>query len=540
MSNSFDFEEFKAQAIEKLKAGVPLSGKDGVLAPLLENLLNSALEGEMDSHLDEVEREMGNRRNGHMSKQVQTSMGEITINTPRDRDGTFDPQVVRKREKILADSLADRIIGLYAIGNSTREISDILEEQFGNRISAETISSITDRVLPEIQSWKNRPLDRVYPIVWLDAVHYKVMDEKNRPVTRAIYNVLALTCEGRKELLGMYISKSEGANFWLGVLTDLQNRGVQDILIACVDGLKGFPDAIASVFPQTTVQLCIVHQIRNSVKYVASRNQKEFMRDLKLVYQAVNKDAAEKALDDLEIKWGEDYPIVIKSWRDNWDRLTAYFQYSQHIRRIIYTTNTVEGYHRQLRKVTKNKGVFTSDTALEKLVYLAFTRIRKKWTQPVQNWGQTAQQLAILFFDDIDNLAEPFWDIGGPKTTPKYNLTQFSLHYPESGTLNLGHVLEFIIDSLDIDLFRGSILSPMVISAPFMLFRSFVRSRIPFTNSFFKQTFAYVPLAPDKFSRYILQKGDVLEGIPVIHIARGSMKLSNSPFSLHTRCSLKP
>ena len=326
MSNSFDYEQFKANAIEQLKAGVPLSGKDGVLAPLLENLLNSALEGEMDSHLESGEREWGNRRNGHMSKQVQTSMGEVIINTPRDRDGTFDPQVVRKREKILADSLADRIIGLYAIGNSTREISDILEEQFGNRISAETISSITDRVLPEIQSWKNRPLDRVYPIVWLDAVHYKVMDEKNRPVTRAIYNVLALNSEGRKELLGMYISKSEGANFWLGVLTDLQNRGVQDILIACVDGLKGFPDAIASVFPETTVQLCIVHQIRNSVKYVASKRQKEFMRDLKLVYQAVNKDAAEKALDDLEIKWGEDYPIVIKSWRDNWDRLTAYFQ----------------------------------------------------------------------------------------------------------------------------------------------------------------------------------------------------------------------
>ena len=396
MSNSLGFEEFKAKAIEKLKAGVPLSGKDGVLVPLLENLLNSVLEGEMDSHLDGVEREMDNRRNGHMSKQVPDIKGEITINTP----GTatvLDSQGVCKREKILADSLADRIIGLYTIGNSTREISDILEEQFGNRILAETISSITDRVLPEIQSWKNRPLDRVYPIVWLDAVHYKVMDEKNRPVTRAIYNVLALTCEGRKELLGMYISKSEGANFWLGVLTDLQNRGVQDILIACVDGLKGFPDAIASVFPQTTVQLCIVHQIRNSVKYVAGKNQKEFMRDLKLVYQEVNKDAAEKALDDLEIKWGEDYPIVIKSWRDNWDRLTAYFQYSQHIRRIIYTTNTVEGYHRQLRKVTKNKGVFTSDTALEKLVYLAFTRTRKKWTQPVQNWGQTAQQLDILF-----------------------------------------------------------------------------------------------------------------------------------------------
>ncbi len=399
MSKTFDFEEFKATAIEQLKAGVPLSGKDGVLAPLLENLLNSALEGEMDSHLNDEEREMGNRRNGHMSKQVQTSLGEITINTPRDRDATFDPQIVRKREKILADSLADRIIGLYAIGTSTREISDVLEEQFGNRISADTISSITDRVLPEIQSWKSRPLDSIYPIVWLDAIHYKVMDEKNRPVSRAIYNVLGLTTEGRKELLGMYISKSEGANFWLGVLTDLQNRGVKDILIACVDGLKGFPDAIASVFPETTVQLCIVHQIRNSIKYVASKNQKEFMRDLKLVYQAVSKDAAESALEDLDVKWGEQYPIVIKSWRDNWERLTAYFQYSAHIRKMIYTTNTVEGYHRQIRKVTKNKGVFPSDTALEKLVYLAFTRIRRKWTQPIQNWGQTAQQLAILFPD---------------------------------------------------------------------------------------------------------------------------------------------
>ena len=409
MSERFDYEQFKAHAIEQLKAGVPLSGKDGILAPLLENgkdgilapllenLLNSALEGEMDSHLDGGEREFGNRRNGHMSKQVQTSMGEITINTPRDRDGTFDPQVVRKRAKILADSLADRIIGLYAIGNSTREISDILEEQFGNRISAETISSITDRVLPEIQSWKSRALESVYPIVWLDAVHYKVMDEKNRPVTRAIYNVLALNSEGRKELLGMYISKSEGANFWLSVLTDLQSRGVRDILIACVDGLKGFPDAIASVFPETTVQLCIVHQIRNSIKYVASKRQKEFMKELKQVYQAVNKDAAEQALDNLELKWGEDYPIVIKSWRDNWERLSAYFRYSKYIRRLIYTTNTVEGYHRQLRKVTKNKGVFPNDTALEKLVFLAFTRIRRKWTQPVQNWGQTAQQLAILF-----------------------------------------------------------------------------------------------------------------------------------------------
>lgn len=406
MAKKFDYEEFKAQAIEQLKAGKILSGgKNGVLAPLIENLLNSALEGEMDAYLDQEERNLGNRRNGHISKQLQTPVGEVTIQTPRDRESTFDPQIVRKRERILADSLADRIIGLYAIGNSTREISDALEEQFGNRISAETISAITDRILPEIQTWKNRSLDNVYPIVWLDAIHYKVKDEKNRAVTRAVYNVLALNSEGKKELLGMYISKSEGANFWLSVLTDLQNRGVQDILIACVDGLKGFPDAIASVFPETTVQLCIVHQIRNSIKYVASKNQKAFMKDLKLVYQAVNKDAAEMALEDLDKKWGEMYPIIIKSWKDNWERLSAYFQYSPYIRKIIYTTNTVEGYHRQLRKVTKNKGVFPSDTALEKLVYLAFTRIRKKWTQPVRNWGLTAQQLAILFPDRFKIMA---------------------------------------------------------------------------------------------------------------------------------------
>lgn len=397
MGKEFDFASFKAEALKQMYAGKPLTGKDGILAPLLENLLNAALEGEMDAHLSEDERELGNRRNGRMPKQVQSSVGELTIDTPRDREGTFDPQIVRKRERVLADSLADRVIGMYAIGTSTRDISDALYEQFGNRISAETISAITDRVLPEIQSWRSRSLEAVYPIVWMDAIHYKVMDDKMRPVTRAIYNVLALDSTGRKELLGMYIAKSEGANFWLSVLTDLQNRGVRDILIACVDGLKGFPDAIASVYPDTVVQLCVIHQIRNSMKYVSSKHQKEFMKDLKPVYQAVNREAAESALLDLDTKWGEQYPIVLRSWQENWERLSAYFEYTEAIRRIIYTTNTVEGYHRQIRKVTKNKGVFPSDTALEKLVYLAYTRIRRKWTQPVQNWGQTAQQLAIKF-----------------------------------------------------------------------------------------------------------------------------------------------
>ena len=395
----FDYKAFQAKVLEQIKSGKPLLGKDGAFAPLLEDILNAALEGEMDAHMNEEERSLGNRRNGYTPKQVQTQLGEVTVHTPRDRESRFEPEFIKKRERILADGVADRIIGLYALGNSTREISDWMEENLGNRVSAETISSITDRVLPEIQSWRSRPLDSLYPVVWMDAIHYKVMDEKNRPVTRAIYNVLGIDRNGYKDLLGMYISKSEGANFWLSVLTDLQSRGVSDILIACTDNLSGFSDAINSVFPKTIVQSCIVHQIRNSLRYVASKNQKEFIKDLKHVYQAVSRDKAEDELDNLELKWGEAYPIVIKSWRDNWHKLSAYFQYSDGIRKMIYTTNTVEGYHRQIRKVTKNKGVFTNDTALEKLVYLAYRNIRKKWTMPLANWGQTAQQLSIIFPD---------------------------------------------------------------------------------------------------------------------------------------------
>jgi transposase-like protein len=399
MEKEFDFESIKKKALEQLKSGKSLLGKDGAFAPLLENILNAALEGEMDVHLDEQERQLGNRRNGHTPKQVQTPLGEVTVHTPRDRESTFEPEFIKKRERILADGVADRIIGLYAMGNSTRQISDWMEENLGNRVSAETISAITDRVLPEIQAWRSRPLDNVYAIVWMDAIHYKVMDDKNRPVTRAIYNILGINKEGYKDLLGMYIAKSEGANFWLSCLSDLQSRGVEDILIACTDNLTGFADAIKSIFPDTTVQTCIVHQIRNSIKYVASKNQKEFMRDLKLVYRAVSKEQAEVELDNLGLKWGEDYPIIIKSWRNNWDRLSAYFQYPDGIRRMIYTTNTVEGYHRQIRKVTKNKGVFTNDTALEKLVYLAYRNIKKKWTMPLWEWSKTAQQLAIIYPD---------------------------------------------------------------------------------------------------------------------------------------------
>ena len=394
-NNEIDYK----RAADQLRKGEPLFVKDGALAPMLERILNAALEGEMDAHLREESRESSNRRNGKMPKTVQTQYGEVTVETPRDRNGSFDPQPVRKRETILAEGMADQIIGMYAFVTSTREISRYFEREFNTRLSAETISAITDRVLPEIKEWKSRSLESVYAICWLDAIHYKVKDDSGRAVTRAIYNVLGINKDGHKEVLGMYVAKSEGANFWLEVLTDLQNRGVEDIMICCVDGLKGFSDVIRSVFPNTTVQLCIVHQIRNSMKYVGSKNQKEFLRDLKLVYAADTKEKAETELDHLEEKWGELYPIVIKSWRDKWELLSCYFQYTAAIRKIIYITNTVEGYHRQVRKITKTKGVFPTDDALYKLVYLAYRNIRKKWTVPLANWGQTAQQLAIKFGD---------------------------------------------------------------------------------------------------------------------------------------------
>ena len=394
-----EYTQMLADARDQFKNGTPLFGKEGAFHRVLEDFLNAAMEGEMDSHLEETKPLTKNRRNGKMSKTLQTEYGQIEVETPRDRDGSFEPEIVKKRQTILAEGLSDKIISLYATGQSMSDIKSFLEENYGTEISRETISNITDKVWPEIKAWRSRSLDDVYPIVWMDAIHYKARNDKGATEPRAIYNVIGIDKEGRKDLLGMYISHSEGANFWLSVLTDLQNRGVKDILIACVDGLTGFPDAIQSVFPKTDVQLCIVHQIRNSVKYVASKNQKEFLADLKQVYAAQTKDAAEIALDELELKWGEKYPIVIKSWRDKWDNLTHYFKYTADIRRIIYTTNTVEGYHRQVRKVTKTKGVFPNDEAIFKLVYLAYRNIKKKWTMPIANWGQTAQQFAIAFDD---------------------------------------------------------------------------------------------------------------------------------------------
>lgn len=392
----FDYELAKQKLREQFRTGKSLFSKGGAFAPLLQEMLNSMLEGEMEGHLDEEERGMGNRRNGKTSKQLKTSAGTIEVATPRDRSGSFEPEIVRKRETIMAQSLEDKIIGLYGLGTSLRDISAHIKETYDTDISATTLSSITDKVIPLVKEWQQRPLESLYCMVWLDAMFYKVKEE-GRTQTRCVYNILGINKEGRKEVLGMYVSHSEGANFWLGVITDLKQRGVEDILIASIDNLKGFAEAIATIYPQTEIQSCIVHQIRNSLKYVASKDQKLFMADLKLVYRADNEPAALDELEKLKEKWEKKYGMVITSWQTNWGKLATYFKYPQGIRKLIYTTNTIEGYHRQIRKVTKNKGVFTGDMALLKLIYLATERIQQKWTMPLSNWAITASQLKIIF-----------------------------------------------------------------------------------------------------------------------------------------------
>jgi putative transposase len=394
---AFDYESVKNKALAQLKSGKPLLGKEGALAPLFKSFLEAALEAELEDHLQEHIEQEPNRRNGHGSKQLRTSEGTMELSTPRDRTGSFEPEIVKKRQTILADNLESKIIGLYGLGMSLRDIAAHIKEMYDTDISHTVLSEVTDRVIPAIKLWQAHELEDVYTIVWLDAMYYKVKDQSGHVVTRCLYNVLGINLEGRKHLLGMYISESEGAKFWLSVLTDLQQRGVKDILIACIDNLGGFEEAIGSIFPKTEVQSCIVHQIRNTIKYVASKDVKAVIADLKLIYRAVSKEAGEEHLDALEKKWGAKYPIVIKSWRTNWHKLSTFFKYTADIRRLIYTTNTIEGFHRQIRKVTKTKGAFTNDMALLKLVYLASQRIAEKWTMPLQNWALTMQQLSIIF-----------------------------------------------------------------------------------------------------------------------------------------------
>jgi len=392
--STFDYEQFESEALKSLQAGKPLEGKHGILAPLIKRLVEAGLNGEMDAHLSGSKGK--NRRNGRSGKQVKTAFGKVEIETPRDREGSFSPQMLPKRQTVLGDALDHKVISLYGKGMSYSDICKHLEELYGLTVSPSSLSMITDRIIDEVKSWQCRTLESVYPFVWLDAIHYKVKEE-GAIKTKAVYCIIGVNREGVKDLLGLYISENEGARFWLNVLTDIQNRGVKDILIACIDNLKGFAEAIEAVFPKAEVQLCIVHQIRNSTKYVAHKDLKTVMASLKQVYEAANREQAEMGLAMLEDAWGKQYPMMVRSWFNNWERLSNYLKYPKEIRRVMYTTNIIESFHSQLRKVTKSKRVFSSDMSLFKLLYLVHQNLKVGWLGPISAWKQTYAQMSILF-----------------------------------------------------------------------------------------------------------------------------------------------
>lgn len=395
----FSFRDFEETAVKQLREGKALEGKDGILAPLIKRLVEASLEGELDAHLDEGQE--ANRRNGKTSKQVKTGFGTVSITTPRDRNGSFEPQTLAKRQTTLGEALDHKVISMYGKGMSYSDICSHLEDLYGLLVSPATLSAITDRVLEDVKQWQNRPLESVYPIVWMDAIHYKVK-EQGSIRTKAVYCVIGLNREGIKDLLGLYIGENEGSRFWLQVLSDIQNRGVKDIFISCIDNLKGFAEAIESVFPATEVQLCVIHQLRNTIRYISTKDKKEVLADLREVYQAPTLEQAEKGLFQLDLKWAGKYPIMIKSWLNNWNRLSQYFKYPKEIRTIIYTTNIIESFHSQLRKVTKTKRVFHSDQSLLKLLYLVFQNNKRGWLAPVKAWKQLRAQLSIIFEQRIN------------------------------------------------------------------------------------------------------------------------------------------
>ncbi|HEX2866973.1 MAG TPA: IS256 family transposase [Ignavibacteriales bacterium] len=388
------------KALKNAKTYDDLMGRDGAIKKLLKNSLEQLLESEMTEHLGYEKHSAegdnsGNSRNGKNRKSLRSSQGEIELEVPRDRNGEFTPIAVPRHQRTLGD-LEDRIISMYAKGISTRDIRSHLEEIYGIRLSPESISNITESIVAIVKEWQMRPLDSVYPIVFLDAIHYKVRED-GRVLTKAAYTCLAIDINGHKDMLGIWIGEAESAKFWMNVLNELRNRGVKDILIACVDGLTGFTDAIQAVFPETLVQKCVVHQVRNSLKFVANKNMKEVVQDLKMIYRATEEKSALYELDRFEEKWGKKYPVVVKQWRDNWTGLRTFFEFPQEIRTLIYTTNAVEALHRQLRKVTKAKTQFPSDEALTKMIYLAYKGISKKWTMPVRNWALVISQFALTF-----------------------------------------------------------------------------------------------------------------------------------------------
>ena len=375
------------------------------LKELFRDTIQEILEIELDNHLGYEKHSVagnnsGNSRNGYSApKTVKTSYGETDVKVPRDRNGEFEPQIIKKYQTTLSQ-IEEQVLSLYAKGMSTRDIEDQMRDLYGIDVSPMMVSKITDKIMPLIIEWQSRPLDKVYAIVYLDAIFFKVRQD-GKVVNKAAYSVLGINLQGQKDILGIWIGESESASFWMSVCNDLRNRGVEDILIICKDGLSGFSEAISAVFPKSNIQLCVIHQIRNSLKYVSYKDERELMKDLKKVYQALTLQEAGLAFEEFRQKWGKKYPVIIRSWEANWGELTTYFEYPYPIRRIIYTTNIIEGYHRQLRKVTKTKTTYPTDDAVRKIIYLATDRIMKKWTMPIQNWKNCFAQIVVYFGDRI-------------------------------------------------------------------------------------------------------------------------------------------
>ena len=399
--------ELTPQMIEQLKADLSkaktyadLMGSDGAIKKLMKNALEGMLDAELTEHLgyekhSPAGKNTGNSRNGKTQKTLKNEIGELEIHIPRDRNGEFDPVIVKKYDRTLGP-IEDKIISMYAKGMTTRDIQSHIEEIYGLQVSPTLVSNITEKIVSIATQWQNRALEPLYPIVFFDAIHYKVRDD-GKVVSKAAYTCLGVDVNGHKDLLGLWIGESEGANFWLSVITELRNRGVEDILIACIDGLKGFPDAISSIYPNTEIQLCLIHVMRNTLRYVATKDYKEFIKDIKKVYSSPTEEAGLSELEQVEEKWGKKYPLPLKSWRQNWNNIATFFKYPEEIRRIIYTTNAVEALHRQFRKVTKAKSLFPNDDALKKMLYLAYRDLSKKWTMPVRNWAFIASQMSIIF-----------------------------------------------------------------------------------------------------------------------------------------------
>jgi len=383
-----------------------LIGENGLLKQLTKQLLERAMQAEMTDHLGyeknaTAEKKTTNSRNGSYKKRIKGEFGNLDVTVPRDRDATFEPIILPKGQSRFT-GFDDKIIALYARGMTTRDIQAHLEEIYSVEVSPTLISQVTRAVQEEITLWQNRPLDEVYPIVYLDAIRVKVRQD-GRVINKAVYLAIGVNLDGIKEVLGMWTAETEGAKFWLQVVTELQNRGVRDIFIACVDGLKGFPEAIESIFPDTQIQLCVVHMVRHSLNYVSWKQRKAVAEDLKAIYQAPTIEQAEIAMDEFSVKWDNTHPTISRSWRRNWERLTPLFSYPADIRKAIYTTNAIESVNMSLRKVTKNRGSFPSDESMIKLLYLALQNIEKKWTMPIRNWKSALNQFTIIFGDRMPN-----------------------------------------------------------------------------------------------------------------------------------------